>query len=105
MEEYITGFKERDVDKLKSLMSPKITVELNGIVIQSDREQVLSAFPFYWKGHPDGGDVEGIEVSDGWGIIRFKDHSGIDTEARIILDEDGLIGKQLLSKNVKVCKH
>ena len=105
MEEYIAGFKERDIEKLKAIMSPNITVELNGVEIQSDREQVLASFPFYWKGHPDGADVDGIEATDGCGIIRFKDHSGNDTEAQIILDEDGLIVKQLLTKNVEVCEH
>jgi len=33
--------------------------------------------------------------------VRFKDHSGNDTEGQIILDEDGLIVRQLLTKNVQ----
>jgi hypothetical protein len=47
IEEYIAGFKERNPEKPKAIMSSNFsTVELNGVEIQSDREQVLASFPF-----------------------------------------------------------
>lgn len=98
MEEYINAYNEHALEKLEELIAPDVTVEVEGTVIQSDRDELLATFPMHWEQGPDPVDVEEITITDDGGMIKFKDHEGNDMEVQIFWNDDELIIKQEITR-------
>jgi ketosteroid isomerase-like protein len=97
LEEYVAAYNDHDIEKIESLMSEEIVVEVNGTEVQSNREEVLASITSFFESLPEV-EVEEIQATDEGGTIKYKGDDGEDQEAEFVFDEEGLIVKQMITK-------
>jgi ketosteroid isomerase-like protein len=98
LEEYVAAYNDHDVEKIKSLMSEEIVVEVNGVEVQSNREEVLASVTDFFESHPEV-EIDEIQAADDGGTIKFKGPDGDSQwEAEFAFDEEGLIIKQAITR-------
>jgi hypothetical protein len=98
MEEYVNAYNDHALEKLEEMIAPDVTVEVEGNVVQSDRDELLASFPTYWDLQSDPVDIEEMTTTDDGGMMKFKDYEGNDMEVQIFWNEDGLIIKQEITR-------
>jgi uncharacterized protein (TIGR02246 family) len=97
LEEYVAAYNDHDIERIESLMSEDIVVEVNGNEVQSNREEVLAALTEFFETHPEP-QIDEIQAADDGGTIKYKGPDGDDQEAEFAFDEEGLIIKQIITK-------